>query len=216
MIVIDKFGNLVLHVCELRPRQARQHDPQDPQDDEPDKTDDTTRILRSEEFKVCRSTLIERSPVFRALLSPGRSIEGDQNTVTLKDDDIMSMEILLRVLHDLSVETTYKTPITVMWPLVLAVEKYDLDIMDFQKWFEGWYGAANLDRSDISVADTLLYPCYIFQHARAFAYATKVLAYASTGHITERNPTKHYELHLPGRVIRKFCHAQFLLVLSHI
>ena len=128
----------------------------------------------------------------------------------------MSMEILLRVLHDLSVETTYKTPIEVMWPLVLAVEKYDLDIMDFQKWFEGWYGAANLDLSDVSLAATLLYPCYIFQHARAFARATKILAYASTGHITEKNPTKHYELHLPGRIIRKFCYAQFLLVLSHI
>lgn len=212
MIVIDKFGNLVLRVIELAPRQAHQ---QDSQDDEPDTNGSSTRVDRVEEFKVCRSTLMERSPVLKALLAPGRFIEGDQGIVTLKDDCIMSMETLLRVLHDVSVETTYNTPVQELWPLVLAAEKYDLDIMDFQKWFEGWYEAANLNLSDVAVAATLLYPCYIFQHALGFASATRVLAYGSTGHITEKNPSKLYELHLPGRVIREFCYALSLLILFH-
>ena len=209
MIVIDKLGNLVLRVCELEPRQARH---QDSQDDEPDINDSSSRVRRIEEFKVCRSTLIEHSPVFKALLSPGRFVEGGQDAVTLRDDRIMSMEILLRVLHDLPSENTLEIPIEEMWPLVLAAEKYDLDITDFREWFETWYEAAELDPP---FAATLLYPCFIFSHARAFASATQTLAYGSTGHIMERNPTRHYELHLPGRVIREFCHAQFLLVLSH-
>ena len=210
MIVIDKFGNLVLRVSEPEPRQAPR---QDSEDDEPDTTDSSTPVRHSEEFKVCRSTLMERSPVFKALLSPGRFVEGGQDIVTLKDDRIMSMEILLRVLHDLPSESTLETPIEEMWHLVLAAEKYDLDIIDFKEWFETWYKAAELDSS---CAATLLYPCFIFSHARAFASATQTLAYGSTGHIMEKNPTKHYELHLPGRVIREFCYAQFLLVLSHL
>lgn len=211
MIVVDKFGNLVLRVCEPAPRHAYRWNSQDSQDDETDTIDTNSRIDKIEEFKVCRTTLMERSPVFRALLSPGRFIEGQQDIVTLKDDGIMSMEILLRVLHDISVETTYTTPIKEMWPLVLAVEKYDLNIKDFQEWFEKWYEV----RSLYSTAATQLYPCYIFQHAPAFAHATQALAYGVNGHITENNPTQHYELHLPGRVIRECCYAPFLLVLSH-
>ena len=209
MIIIDKFGNLTLRVTEYEYKSKNRLNLQE---EEPNPNDPSARfrIVRTEEFSVCRSTLMKNSPVFKALLSPGRFAEGEKDTVELKDDHVMSMEILLRVLHDTSLESTLKTPIEVMWPLVLAAEKYDLDITIFQKWFEKWYESANLDLSRMSVAATLLYPCWIFSHAPAFACATRALTYGNVGHITESNPTKHYELHLPSRVIREFRSAQDL------
>lgn len=210
MIVIDKFGNLIIRVSES----AQQYEFKQDWEHMGTNFDDTsTRVHRVEEFKVCRSTLMEYSPVFKALLSPQRFAEGEQNIVTLKEDHIMSMEILFRVLHDASLQSILKTPIEEMWPLVVAAEKYDLDIKIFQEWFKKWYQSATLDLSTVSVAAMLLYPCWIFSHATAFAYATQVLAYGSVGHIMEINPTKHYELHLPARVIRKCRYVGFLCCL---
>lgn len=211
MIIIDPHGNLTLRV--LEPVQKNDHRG-DRQDEEVNEDDSSTLSPRIEEFQVRKSTLMAHSPVFKAMLSPGNFAEGGEKIVDLMEDRIVSMEILLRVLHDTSFESTLGTPIKEMWPLVLAADKYNLDIMKFQKWFEKWRESAKLDLSKMPDAATLLYPCYIFSHAPAFARATRALAYGSIGHITEINPTKHYELHLPSRVIREFCRAYFVLVSS--
>lgn len=194
MIVVDGAGDLIIRVLEFTRENKF----------EPGEFIWINNTRRVEEFQVRRSTLMKNSPVFTALLSPERFAEGEQQTVTLKDDHIMSMEIIFRVLHDASLQSILEIPIQEMWPLVLAAEKYDLDIKLFQGWFKNWYKSTIMDLSEVSVAAKLLYPCWIFQHASAFACATRQLAYHSVGPIMESNPTKHYELHLPARVIREF------------
>lgn len=209
MIAIDKFGNLILRVYEPVKKNKNE---EDQQEEEANLDDSSIRASQVEEFKVCRSTLMEHSPVFKALLSPGRFAEGEKDTVTLKEDHIISMEILLRVVHDTDLQSTFETPLEEMWPLVLTLEKYDLDISIFQEWFEKWYDSAKPDLSEVSVAASLLYPCYIFSNAPAFASATRALTYRAVGHIMEINPTKYKELHLPSRVIRESSHAQNFFV----
>lgn len=208
MIVIEEAGDLIIQVSEV----IREDEFEQDEEIGVNKTGvPNTRIDRIEEFQVRRSTLVKNSPVFKVLLSPGRFAEGTQQTVTLKDDHIMSMEIIFRVLHDASLQSILEVPIEEMWPLVLAAEKYNLDIKLFREWFKNWY-KSTMDPSKVSPAATLLYPCWIFNHASAFARATRYLAYHSAGPIMESNPTKHYELHLPARVIRESRYAIMLLL----
>lgn len=110
------------------------------------------------------------------------------------------MNIWFRVLHAVAVDNTGAVPIDEMWFLAAACDKYNLDIGDLKDWFALWYGMQDVE---ILEPRELLYPCWIFDHAKGFAAATKTLAYDETGHVTELNPTKHSELHLPSRVIRK-------------
>lgn len=194
MIIIDEAGDLTIQVLELEKVE---------EDEENISTERGAPVNRVEEFRVRKSTIMESSPVFNALLSPGRFAESTQQTVVLKGDHITSMEIMFRVLHDAPLQSTLDVPVKEMWPLVIATEKYDLDIAIFQEWFENWYRLTRMDLSKTSEAAKLLYPCWIFDHASAFASMTRLLAYESVGHIMEINPTKHFELHLPSRVIRE-------------
>ncbi len=73
-------------------------------------------------------------------------------------------------------------------------------------WFERWYNSNILTvRVDLrnEKFSQLLYPCWQFDYAGGFLHATKAAIYRSEGHITEGKPTKHYECHLPSRIIRK-------------
>lgn len=207
MIVIDKFSNLTVwvHAPKQENRVPQDEDGEDSQDEEVD-PDSDTRGREVEEFKVCRSTLMDHSSHFRNMLSPGRFAEGEKTVVTLEDDHITSMEILFRVIHDISLESTLKTSVRDVWFLLAAIDKYDVDMSKFKVWFETWYKSKKLDLSDTSIAASILYPCYAFSHAPAFGAATRALTYRAVGHIVEKNPSPHRELHLPSRVIREFRH----------
>ena len=45
-------------------------------------------------------------------------------------------------------------------------------------------------------ADLIIRPCFVFNYAEGFVKVTKWLAYNCSGHIIEKNPTKHRGLHL--------------------
>ena len=110
------------------------------------------------------------------------------------------MEIWFRALHDTITDGTYTVPLDEMWHLAAACDKYGFDIKILRDWFADWLQLQNTEELEPS---KLLYPCWVFDHAKGFAAATRHLAYSAVGHITESNPTKHFELHLPSRVIRK-------------
>ena len=183
MIVIDEKGDLIIRVFE---------DPKAVKEIEAASAiDSNSRVHGIEDFQVNRSTLIEHSPVFKKNLTGGFA-EGDKTVVEAKEDRIISMEILLRVIHGASLQDVLRVSIDEMWPLVVAVDKYDVDIALFQTWFHEWYKALKIDTSDVDTG-----------HAFGIARATRILAYNVIGHIVEKNPTKHKQLHLPSRVIRK-------------
>lgn len=197
MIIIDKSGDLTLKIIEYKDRATslgnQRFWSQEPVNQDP-------IVHKSQDFQVCRQVLVDNSLVFKQLLT-STFAESTQSTVTLKEDAVDTMEIWFRVLHNTVVASTYDVPLSEIWNLVAAADKYDLNIRDLNRWFAEWL-KENLSSKHWD-AHQLLYPCYRFDHAVGFARETKFLAYNSTGHIMESNPTKHYELHLPSRIIRK-------------
>ena len=187
MVVIDGSGDLVVQVSEY--------------DDEVSGPDDEHPIIsETVDFKVNREVLMASSPVFKKLLNSQNFAEARKDTVSLRGDHVASMDIWFRVLHGVGVDKTSKILVDEIWFLLAACDKYDLNIEDLKDWFALWYDMQNVELLESS---ELLYPCWIFDHSKGFAAATKSLAYEETGHITEHNPTIHSELHLPSRIIRK-------------
>lgn len=185
MVIITKLSDLTIRVKE-------------PKDDS---TSDANQKPDAE-FQVCKEVLIKSSPVFKSMLS-SHFAEATQNTVTLEGDPATrptSMGILFRLLHGTVTDDTYAVPLGEVWNLVAACDKWDLEINNLEDWFAKWYGMQDVKKLK---PRELLYPCWRLDHAKGFATATRSLAYSNIGHITESNPTKHYQLHLPSRVIRK-------------
>lgn len=199
MVTIDASGDLIIKVIEY--------------DDSVMLTHDQEPIIRhTTDFQVSREVLGGKSPVFKKLLMSNFA-EAKKGTVTLEGDKVTSMDIWFRILHALRIDDVQSVPLEEMWSMVAACDKYDLNIRDLKEWFAEWYekkGRTHLNQRD------LLYPCWIFDRAKGFAAATRLLAYGCTGHVTESNPTKHRELHLPSRVIREHrCGYLILYVLSN-
>lgn len=209
MIVIDESGDLTIQVIEYEDGLKDI----DSGDDGVYKTVNTNNqkpvIRHREEFRVCKNILTENSPVFKRLLTGWGFAEAEKDSITLKEDRVFAMGIWFRHMHGASVGDTKDVSLREMWHLTAAADKYDLCILDLKEWFADWYDRKPIindddgDNKKLLEARQLLYPCYRFNHARGFAIATKYLAYNSTGHITESNPTNHKELHLPSRMIRK-------------
>ena len=105
--------------------------------------------------------------------------EAKKDIMTLEGDKVTSMDIWFRTLHTVRMDHTQSVPIEEMWHLVAACDKYNLNIRELHEWFAEWY--EKMARTHL--ARELLYPCWIFDHAKGFAAATKALAYGSIGHI---------------------------------
>ena len=197
MIVIDEAGDLTIQVIEYK----------DGAENQP------RTIHEMKEFRVCRKVLVKQSMVFQRLLTTCSFAEAKQNVITLEEDRVFAMETWFRQMHGtLTENSTHNVSLSEMWHVTAAADKYDLCILDLKEWFEDWYKRKpTIDSKDGKhlEARQLLYPCYRFDHASGFARATKYLAYNSTGHITENNPTDHKELHLPHRMIRESLNLLF-------
>lgn len=167
-------------------------------------TQATSRIPQTTvEFKISRAIMTESSLYFKKLLVTSDFAETKKNTITLQGDRVKSMEIWFKALHESSMEDTYNVSLDEVWHIVAAGHKYDLDITILQNWFAKWYELAPPRMgNEFPGPESLLYPCWIFDHASGFAKATKQLVYGNIRHIQEKNPTKHKELHLPPRIIR--------------
>ena len=197
--IIDKDGNLTVEVIEYDKGARDSHG--------------NRLVAKKQQFRVRMEVLTEHSSTLAAKVRPSHSTEAQKEFVTLYDDSVASMDIWFRVLHN--TDLSYDVPLEEMWRLVAACDKYKFDINMLKPWYAAWYEKhgvnqyyANWDATDrhdtlLLTPRSLLYPCWIFNHAKGFMRATHFLCYNSIGHITECNPTKHDKLRLENRVIRK-------------
>ncbi|PYH86447.1 hypothetical protein BO82DRAFT_397619 [Aspergillus uvarum CBS 121591] len=144
------------------------------------------------------------------MLACHRWTESRRDTITLQDDHIVAMEILLRKLHaTLGAMSVKEISVADVWHLVLACGKYGLNPNEFRGWFASWAKRAvtqidNFYRGDERIYHRqILFPSWATDHAALFAEATKSLVYRSEAHIAERNPTKVDQMHLPPRILQQ-------------
>ena len=206
--VIDENGDLTVEIIEY--------------DDELKNGNGDRSVKQTQQFRVSKEVLSKNSTILAAMFVPSHWRESQMKLVPLKDDSVASMNIWLRILHD--TDPDYYVPLEEMWRLVAACDKYHFNLTLLKPWFAEWYKKydskqyyrnwASKDDHRIVRLDprSLLYPCYIFDHAEGFMEATRFLSYNSVGHITEYNPTTHHNLRLPSRVIRKICYLSLVLV----
>ncbi|OJJ96891.1 hypothetical protein ASPACDRAFT_46419 [Aspergillus aculeatus ATCC 16872] len=161
-------------------------------------------------MNVDRATLIDGCQYFKSMLTSHRWAESDSVKITLQDDHIVAMEILLRKLHGtLDAMSVKEVSVADVWHLVLACDKYGLNPKDFQAWFASWAEHAETqikklyDGDELKYYRQILFPSWATGHAALFAEATMSLVYGSEEHIVERNPTKVHQMHLPPRMLRE-------------
>ena len=184
LTVIAKDGDLIVEVVQY---------------DEDIYNADGNRASREvAQFHVDRNVLTKASqPLLKMLLDP-RWKEATQSVVSIGEGRFASTEVWLRVIHKATPNLII--PFKEIWHLVAAIEYYGLDATIFNPWFADWYSANN---PLLLKPRELLFPTWRFDHAKGFARWTRYLAYAVNGHITEENPTKLHNYHLPPRIMRK-------------
>ena len=173
-----------------------------------DSTDDSAAkpLKKVGTFLVEREKVARASPVFQSMLRRSWA-EASMSTVTLQGDNVRAMEIWLRFLHS-TLETMACASITVevIWHLVMASDKYDIDRTKLKTWFASWFESERPHgREELcnDFAARTLFPCFAFDRAEGFQIVTRTLAYNWPHHIHEINPTSEIKMHLPSRVIRK-------------
>ena len=150
------------------------------------------------QFKVDRNVLVKASqPLLKILLDP-RWKKATQSAVSIGEGRLLATEIWLRVVHDAPNDLI--VPLKEIWHLVAAIDYYGLDVTIFKRWFAAWYSAHN---PELLNARELIFQTWRFDHAKGFARWTRYLAYETKGHVTEKNPTKLYNHHLPSRILRE-------------
>ncbi|KKY19083.1 hypothetical protein UCDDS831_g05715 [Diplodia seriata] len=170
------------------------------------------------DFAVSRAVLRANSEPFNKMLGGGWK-ESTANPVELKGNDWimnLAMEVFFRAFHGVPMsDECLNADVAVVWSILRAGDMWHLKREGLNKWFKGWFQkwayknvkgkdlSGNTSFRDYKLAQVILYPCWVFDHAPGFAAATKWLVYNSISHITESNPTKHRNLHLPPRVIQQ-------------
>ncbi len=202
IIVAHSNGDLTIEIIEY--------------DEDIESWDGERTILKKADFLVSREVLVKSSQYFTVLLSSAKYGEAKKDFITLHDNRVASMAIWFRVLH--GIEPDYDVDLDEMWHLAAAGDKYQFQITKLKAWFANWYLKQPIDRwLKLSKSEgrldqdpdprSLLYPCWVYDHAKGFLRITKFLAYHLKGHITEHNPTEFRNFHLPPRVIRKLPEA---------
>lgn len=77
------------------------------------------------------------------------------------------------------------------------------DVADFSKlkdWFEEVLDYNNIREMRVDDMKLFMFPCFIFDNAEGFSAITKRLAYETTGHINEKNPTSYWKLGLDHQI----------------
>ncbi len=184
LTVITKAGDLIVEVVQYN------HEIHD--------ADGNPASQEVAQFRVERNVLIKASqPLLKMLLDP-RWKKATQSVVSIGEGRAASTETWLRVIHKTTLNLI--VPFEEIWHLVAAIDYYELDVTIFNDWFAAWYSAHN---PELLNAHELIFPTWRFDHAKGFARWTRYLAYETKGHITEKNPTKLYNYHLPPRIIRE-------------
>ena len=169
MIEIVQLGDLIITVIE--------HDESSTAET---RSENRPRIRETAVFRVNRETLANASPVFERMLNMSNFKEATSDSVELEGDHVKSMEIWFRAVHN-AAHVNFAVPLSEIWYIIAADDKYNLDITVLRVWFEHWYDLQSIDMLD---ARKLLYPCFTFDHAKGFMKASRKLVYESIGHIT--------------------------------
>lgn len=156
------------------------------------------------DYHVSRTSMI-RQHYFRAMLT-GRFAEANRDLVTLEGDSPSAMQLLFQMLHGSVDHMSYKWLYPCVWHLLEAAEKYGIELRTVggPAWFAKWYDHQNLSKLRIEERRILLYPCYAFDYAKAFAEETKFLAYNARRNIRENRilEVPNDRLQLPQGVMR--------------
>jgi len=187
---IDPAGDLTIMVCEydFRTTDGR----------------GSHLLVKTATMKVSRKVLMDNSDHFKKMLS-GDFKEGSRDVIEFHEDTICSAELWFRALHGNLIDDSYRIEREEIYNAIAFSRKYFIHLEKLNKWFEIYW--SRLDRKNLEMDDLgeLIYLAYseAFDHPKAFAYVTLKMAHTGDGHIEEHNPSRHRELHVPGRVIRK-------------
>ena len=155
-------------------------------------------------LKVSRKVLVDNSELFKAEFTGRRWQEATQGTVDMEVDTVLSVEVCLRALHNTLTDAMYSVPVEEVWEAIQYCEYRRINFSKLKTWFDKWLeikDIKNIKIKDNAEMRKLLFPCYIFDNAKGFAFLTKSLTYGMAEHVTEINPTQYRSLHLDGNVI---------------
>lgn len=177
-------------------------------------------VIKIHDFEVSRAAL-NASDYFKRVSTPDFSDTGKSSFI-IKEDDPAAIMVWLQILHQRLKTSDFdagnlKFTSATAWHVLLIADKYGLDPVHAhaKQWFANWYESQS---SVLSDSRELLYPCYIFDHAKGSTEATKHLAYAAAFHITESRPSSRFpnKLRLDQRVIRKSSSRSICLNLTDL
>ncbi|KAH8790311.1 hypothetical protein BGZ57DRAFT_949622 [Hyaloscypha finlandica] len=159
-------------------------------------------ILKTALMKVSRQVLMNNSTALKTMLS-GSFKEAGTNFIELNEDTVHSLELWFRVLHGNIGDGSYEIEREEIWNAIALSRKYFIHLEKLNPWFATYW--TRLDKKNLEIDDLkeLLYPAQALDHPAAFAYITKTLAHICAGHIEEENPSRHWQLHVEGRVIQQ-------------
>ena len=161
-------------------------------------------------MKVSRQILVDNSSQLRRMLS-GSFKEANQNVIDITEGTVASLELWFRVLHGKMTDDMYTISNKDVWEAIEVCGYRDFDIEKLNAWFAKWWEKKRQNLIELPEMRQLLFPCHEFDHAEGWKFVTRKLAYESSEHITEDNPTAHRHLHLEGNVIGRLCHPPVLV-----
>jgi hypothetical protein len=143
----------------------------------------------------------------------GSSLLGPRSqlrVIDIEDSKFGIAELWFRDFHNVALPShSYRIPIEALWEVIYyghSLQNHAATPEDMKKlktWFEKLMEDKVVPRLGLDEKRMLMYPCYVFDHAKAFAAVTRALAYEVSNWISELNPSRHRELHLDGNVISK-------------
>lgn len=168
------------------------------------------------DFKVTRQYLVDnsKSEVIKKLLTTREFAEAGKNIINLDEHNPLAIEAILCAIYrkdenwrssPLGEEVTARTlklHWEFLWDVVFSNRFLIIEFRHLDAWFSLWY-----KKNGNAYGSDLLYPCFQFHHAQGFLSITKTLVY-DHAHIVEYKNEKHPDLHVPPRIIRKFCNSQ--------
>jgi hypothetical protein len=164
--------------------------------------DITGRILAT--MAVSREVVLGNSPVYDAFLK--RWAKPNQSTVDFKVDKeraVVGIEVVLRALHKTLLDSSYSIDTEAIWEVIEWCNDRQIETEKLEDWFTTWWEKKDKKKLEIDEMRMLLTPAYTFDHAHAFAFLTRYLAYNMANHITEYNPSGYWSIHLNNNVIGK-------------
>jgi hypothetical protein len=156
---------------------------------------------------VSRSVMVNSSTFYKQKLAFG-SAGAAPSVIDIKDVKYRSAEVWFRAFHGLSpspgsleLETKNIWNVIEYGQYLQYHEATPADMRKLSVWFADLMAKRTLSDLEIDVLRTLMYPAYVFNHAKVFATTTRRLAYEGYGQISEINPTEYRQLHLDGNVV---------------